>query len=120
MPKLIPLAERLQEAPEARKTESLKIFSQRMAVYHQGVAALTKMRCHRENMDCWPRWEKGHYEEQYKGMGHAPSPRDFKFNFWFHWGGLDILYENEIGQFKNLVLEPMYWLEECANAQEGV
>ena len=115
MAKLIPLDERLRKTRET----GLAVLSQSLAVYHQGVAALTRMRCHRENLSCWPHWEKEHYEEQYKNIRFSPSRKDIKMNFWFRWGGLDILYENEIDLFQKLVLEPMYWLETCANAQEG-
>ena len=107
-----PLAERLQELAVPHScsyVESLEVLSQGLPFFFQGVAALTGMRCYRENMDYWSRWEM--MEEKY-----CPGKKDF--SYWLDGGGWDQAIENNEEFLTNLLLEPMYWLEECAKTQE--
>lgn len=113
--KSIPLAERIQGlgGPDSPpQVESLEAMSRRIPFFFQGVAALTGMRCHRENLACWSRWER--MEEERSGK---PS-EETGFLCWLAGGGRDLAMADDGEFFANLLLEPMHWLEECAKAQE--
>lgn len=114
--KNIPLAERIQGLGWPDSTlpvESLEALSLRLPLFFQGLAALTGMRCHRENLDCWSRWERMEEEQN----GHPREETDFLY--WLAYGGLQLAIADDEELFTNLLLEPMYWLDECAKAQKG-
>ena len=69
---------------------------------------LTGMRCHRENLSRWSHWESVE-KTCFEGKN---------FIVWLAMSGSDLLQADDEEFFQNLILEPMYWLEECAKAQK--
>lgn len=74
------------------------------------------MRCQRENLECWSRWDAAFYQMQRKDKNRRLCR---KFLFWLIWGGQDLIKDNDEEAISHLLLEPMYWLEESACAQKG-
>lgn len=102
MNELTPFSERLKEKANKGGVDSLDVLAQRLPFFSRGVAALTGMRCHRENLECWSRWD------QESGRLNSIRP----LHFWLALGCNDLKNENDPELFGRLLLEPMYWLEE--------
>ena len=120
--KNIPLTERIQKlgGPDGSlHVVSLEVLSRRIPLFFQGIAALTRMRCHRENLSCWLRWEAMEKEYYSKRVGHGQPCKEKNLLYWLCWGGIDLTKADDEEFFANLLLEPMYWLEECAKTQKG-
>ena len=95
--------------------DPLDILSMPCPVFFQGMAALTGLRCQRENLECSLRW----HEELKREANQKKTTASLVFGILMLWGASDLyVYKNPAGLF-HFLLEPMYWLEKTVNLQEG-
>lgn len=122
MTDLLPLSERLKGTSGRGGAAGLEVFYRRIPFYWQGVAALTGTRFQRENLSCLKRWEETYYQEREAGEKRARRRKGRKYQdffFWMIWGGLDLVQGNDPEMLTRLLLEPMYWMEELNEPQNG-
>lgn len=115
MKQKIPLAQRPQALEQRRPANTLSVMSRRLPFYFQGIAALTRKRCHRENLRCWQAWE-----ERFCRDSSDRGQQEWALAYWLYWACTDLLQDGDAEVFFYLILEPMYQLEECRRAQKGV
>lgn len=119
MVKQIPLAERVSGQAAGDQLAGLSILSQRLPCYFQGVAALTGLRRHRENLEVWQDWEERYYEDNFgPDKPGAPVRQEQSFSFWLRWAVLDLI-DGDADMLINLILEPMYSIAESRCAKKG-
>lgn len=110
--------ERVRGQASQSGADPLYILSLPCPVFFQGVAALTGLRCQRENLECSLRW----YEEllQMQRESNQRNPAVIPgFGTWMLWGANDLYVYKKPEALFNLLLEPMYWLEKTMDSQEG-
>ena len=113
---MVPLAVRLKNQIEQEDNlTGLDVLCQRLPFFFQGVAALTGMRCQRENLERWSHWEEAGLVDLDAHKRHIKK----SFHYVLILAGLYLTEDNDAEPLTYLLLEPMYWLEEYSNSQKG-
>ena len=112
--KPVSLADRLDAADAQDEAAALDLLYRPPAFFFQGIAALTGMRCQRENLECWSRRGDEYYEDIF-----GPCREEKNFRRWLFGAGYGLVYLSSAAVLARLLLEPMYWLEKFTDTEKG-
>ena len=109
----LPFEERMKDQAIQEGTEPLDILSLPIPAFFQGMAALTGLRCLRENMASCLRWyEMILREKRRRDQASGASSALPDFCTWLTLGVNNLFAYEEAAGLYRFLLEPMYQLEE--------